>query len=118
MRRAIWIAVITALVPIARATAANVDVTVGPGTAFTPPNITVAPGDTVVWTFLSTHTTTSDSPTGPETWNSGTRFNGTFSHTFTVPGTYPYYCSLHSVPGGTAMNGSVQVAAVAAPIAI
>ena len=118
MRRAIGLAIVMALVPAASATAATVNVNVGPGLSFSPPNITVAPGDTVVWTFLSTHTTTSDSQTGSETWDSAVRFSGTFSHTFTVPGTYPYYCSLHSFPGGTFMNGSVQVAVVAAPVAI
>src|SRR5205823_1727183 len=34
---------------------------------------------------------------------------GTFSHTFQTPGTYPYYCQVHSFPGGTAMNGAVVV---------
>ena len=118
MRLAAWMAVVAVIVPIASAGAATVNVNVGPGLSFSPANVTVAPGDTVVWTFLSTHTTTSDSQTAAESWNSGNRSSGTFSHTFSVPGTYPYYCSLHSFPGGTAMNGSVQVTAVAAPAAV
>ena len=111
MRHAIGLAIAAAIVPMVSALAATVSVQVGPGLSFTPANVVVAPGDTVVWTFAATHTTTSDQQTGPEVWNSGIRSSGTFAHTFTTPGTYPYYCSLHSVPGGTFMNGSVQVAA-------
>lgn len=37
--------------------------------------------------------------------------SGFFTHTFNTPGNYPYYCFLHSLPGGTFMNGVVQVAA-------
>jgi plastocyanin len=91
--------------------AATVDVSVGPGFSFSPPTVTVAPGDTVRWNFLATHTTTSDLQTGPEVWDSGLMSSGFFTHTFNTPGNYPYYCSLHSSPGGTFMNGVVQVAA-------
>ena len=75
--------------------------------------MTVAPGDTVRWNFLATHTTTSDLQTGPEVWDSGVMSSGFFTHTFNTPGNYPYYCFLHSLAGGTFMNGVVQV--VAAP---
>jgi len=115
MRRAMWFAIAVAIVPMVSGFAATVGVSVGPGLSFSPPTVTVAPGDTVVWTFLSFHSSTSDVQTGPEVWNSGLMFSGTFSHTFTTPGTYPYYCSLHSFPGGTFMNGSVQVQAAAVP---
>ena len=111
MRRAICLVIAAAIVPMVSAFAATVSVRVGPGLSFTPANVAVAPGDSVVWTFAATHTTTSDRQTGAEVWNSGIQSSGTFTHTFTTPGTYPYYCSLHSVPGGTFMNGSVQVAA-------
>jgi plastocyanin len=84
-------------------------VIVGPGMTFTPAELTVREGDTVTWEFRDLHTTTSDSTTGPEVWDSGSRFSGTFSHTFTTAGNYPYYCALHSVPGGTAMNGVIRV---------
>ena len=115
MRRAMWLAIAVAIVPMVSGFAATVGVSVGPGLSFSPPNITVAPGDTVVWTFLSFHSSTSDVQTGPEVWDSGVKFSGTFSHTFNTPGTYPYYCSLHSFPGGTFMNGSVHVQAAAVP---
>jgi len=91
--------------------AATVNVSVGPGFSFSPPTVTVAPGDTVRWNFLATHTTTSDLQTGPEVWDSGVMSSGFFTHTFNTPGNYPYYCFLHSSPGGTFMNGVVQVAA-------
>jgi hypothetical protein len=51
---------------------------------------------------------------GPEVWDSGFLSSGTFSHTFTTPGNYPYYCQVHSVPGGTAMNGVVIVSGLGA----
>ncbi len=96
--------------------AATVNVGVGPGLTFTPNSVTVAPGDTVQWNFAFgfPHTTTSDRTTGAEAWNSGIRSSGSFSHTFTTAGDWPYYCTLHSLPaflGGTSMNGVVHVAA-------
>jgi len=111
-----WFAIAVAIVPTVSGFAATVGVNVGPGLSFSPPTVTVAPGDTVVWTFLSFHSSTSDLQTGPEVWDSGVKSTGTFSHTFTTPGTYPYYCSVHSFPGGTFMNGSVQVQAAAPAI--
>jgi hypothetical protein len=71
--------------------------------------VTIAPGETVTWNFNETHTSTSDSQIGPETWDSGILSSGTFAHTFQTPGTYPYYCALHSFAGGTFMNGVVEV---------
>lgn len=84
-------------------------VQVGPGMTFTPSTVTVAPGEMVTWSFANFHTSTSDSATGPEVWDSGFLSSGTFSHTFHTPGDYPYYCQVHSSPGGTAMNGVVHV---------
>ena len=93
---------------------ADQTVQVGPGTQFSPPTVTVAPGETVIWSFQAFHTSTSDTPVGPEVWDSGFLSSGTFSHTFTTPGNYPYYCQVHSVPGGTAMNGVVIVSGLGA----
>jgi plastocyanin len=87
---------------------ATVDVSVA-NFAFSPPNVSVAPGDTVRWTFLSTHTTTSNVATPPEPWDSGTRSSGVFTHTFNTPGTYSYHCNIHPF-----MTGSVTVT-LAAP---
>jgi plastocyanin len=88
---------------------ADQSVQVGPGTVFSPSTVTVSPAEAVIWSFQAFHTSTSDTATGPEVWDSGFRSSGTFSHTFQTPGTYPYYCRVHSFPGGTVMNGVVQV---------
>jgi plastocyanin len=88
---------------------ADQSVQVGPSTVFSPSTVTISPGEAVIWSFQAFHTSTSDTATGPEVWNSGFRDSGTFSHTFTTPGTYPFYCQVHSFPGGTVMNGVVQV---------
>ncbi|HVT04810.1 MAG TPA: plastocyanin/azurin family copper-binding protein [Thermoanaerobaculia bacterium] len=84
-------------------------VDVGPGISFSPATLTVKPGDTVQWAFHGFHSTTSNTQTGAENWDSGTMSSGTFSHTFTTPGTYKYYCTVHSTPNGTAMNGTITV---------
>lgn len=88
---------------------ADQTVQVGPGTTFSPATVTVAPGEAVIWSFQAFHTSTSDATMGAEVWDSGFLSTGTFSHTFTTPGSYPYYCQVHSVPGGTMMNGVVVV---------
>ena len=96
--------------------AADQTVNVGPGIAFSPANVTVAPGEKVTWVWAGVfHSSTSDSQIGAEVWDSGIISTGSFSHTFTTPGTYPYYCRVHSFPGGTAMNGSVQVLGAVTP---
>jgi plastocyanin len=77
--------------------------------SFNPDPVDVVPGEKVIWHFNSTHTTTSDATTGPEVWDSGILSTGTFEHTFTTPGTYPYYCILHGAPGGVGMSGIVNV---------
>jgi plastocyanin len=96
----------------AAAAAADQTVDIGPGLAFNPPTVVVAPGEAVTWIWQeSPHSSTSDATSGPEVWNSGIRATGaTFSHTFQSPGDYPYYCLVHSFPGGTFMNGLVRVA--------
>jgi plastocyanin len=89
-------------------------VTVGPGLSFSPPGVSVAPGEKVTWIWAAgPHSSTSDAATGPEVWDSGVLLTGSFDHVFTTLGTYPYYCSVHSFPGGTAMNGVVEVLAPA-----
>lgn len=75
---------------------------------FTPANLTIMAGDTVVWTNLDgfQHTVTSGTP-GHQSgvFNSGTISNGgTFERTFTVPGVYAYFCSFH-----TEMTGTITV---------
>jgi plastocyanin len=73
---------------------------------FEPPFLTIAPGDTVIWTdFGSDHTVTAVD----EAFNVFMEFGATFSFTFDTIGVYPYFCSIHSVPGGE-MSGAIRVA--------
>lgn len=105
--------ILAALAIFASAGGARADqtVTIGPSISFNPPIVTIAPGERVIWTWAaSPHTTTSDATTGADAWDSGIQPTGaTFSHLFTTAGTFPYYCQVHSFPGGTLMNGVVQV---------
>jgi plastocyanin len=111
MKHFVCLILALSLFPLA-AFSATVDVTVGPGLSFSPSAITVAPGDTVRWVWQGAlHSSTSNTTTGAEVWDSGLRNTGTFSHSFTTVGDWPYYCSVHSSPAGTAMNGVVHVVA-------
>lgn len=57
-----------------------------------------------MWTNMTSapHTSTSDSDSSV-TWDSGllNADGGTFSQTFTKPGTYHYHCSVHPFMHGT-----------------
>lgn len=80
---------------------------------FTPHTLTVHVGDTVVWKNGSalTHTVTdvpklaskagdATLPKGAKPFNSGYLNPGqSYSHTFTVPGTYHYFCIPHEATG-------------------
>ena len=93
-------------------------VLVGPGGQFVfePVNLTISTGDTVIWEWQSNnHSTTSDSTSGVEVWNSGIRNNGaTFSKVFITLGTYPYHCTPHQALG---MVGTITVQNVAVGLA-
>src|SRR5215831_19164721 len=96
------------------ASAATINVTVGPNgeLVFSPSSVTINPGDTVQWTWGSSgHSSTSGIPGAPNgIWNSGILNQGaTFSHTFNSAGTFPYYCIPHGACCG--MVGTVIVAA-------
>lgn len=82
----------------------------GPPFAFSPKGLTIPVGDSVVWTNIgkAQHTVTADNGG----FNSGTLIPGaTYSHTFTVPGSYPYHCQFHGAPGGIGMSGTIVVQA-------
>lgn len=82
---------------------------------FTPHQVTVHVGDTVVWHNGSalSHTVTdvpklasqagdATLPKGAKPFNSGYINPGqSYSHTFTVPGTYHYFCIPHEATGMT-----------------
>lgn len=62
--------------------------------AFTPTTTTVSLGTVVTWVNQDTVAHTSTSDTG--LWDSKTiKVGGTYSFTFTAPGTYTYHCSIH-----------------------
>jgi len=110
---------ITASTPVV-AQGKTVDVTMKQA-IFDPPSVTIAAGDTVHWTNpnVITHTVTFDPskaataanvalPAGVAPFDSGDmEEDGTFSHTFTVKGTYKYVCQYHESMG---MTGTVIVA--------
>jgi plastocyanin len=62
--------------------------------AFNPSTITVSVNTTITWTNKDAvaHTVTSDSPSFD---SNNINTNQTYTHQFTVAGTYPYHCSLH-----------------------
>lgn len=66
---------------------------------FDPNGLYVTAGTTVRFTFgRGTHTVTAYEdriPEGAEAFDSGTRSEGVFEHTFDVPGTYDYFCRPH-----------------------
>lgn len=74
------------------------------GFAFVPPGITVSSGTTVTWTNRdpTSHTVTSSSAPPGQAFDSGfLAQGGSFSLTFTVPGTYQYFCQPHPFMTGT-----------------
>ena len=75
---------------------------------FTPSTITITLGDTVTWKWISgAHTTTSDSTTGMNTWDSPIDVNHQiFSFVITSPGLHAYHCKFHESLG---MTGTINV---------
>lgn len=95
------------------AMAATIEVEVGPQaqTMFSPFSVSIQRGDTVKWTWKSSHhSVTAGTPqnhTG--LFDSGIINSGsTFSYTFNDPGKYDYHCDPHA--DCCAMTGVVQVA--------
>ena len=70
--------------------------------AFDPPTLTVAPGTKVVWVNKDEepHTVTSANNDAPFK-SAGLDTDDSFSFTFTKPGTYKYFCSIHPHMVGT-----------------
>jgi len=100
----------------------TVVVTLANSLEFVPASIEIRAGQTVLWKNTSDliHTSTDDSareaiqgdavlPRGAKSWDSGRLKPGqSFSHTFTVSGTYHYFCEPHEPAG---MKGVVRVRA-------
>lgn len=80
---------------------------------FVPASRTVTVDDTVRWTFTGEiHTVTSGIPGAPVAngFNSGQRDGGSFEVKFERPGTFPYFCEIHSEQ----MFGTITVKAATA----
>jgi plastocyanin len=74
------------------------------GYAFSPTNLTTTVNSTVTWTNNDPvpHNVISIMPSTELNSGAGgsiSAMGGTYSHMFTVPGTYAYQCTLHSMPG-------------------
>lgn len=93
-------------------------VNVNPDLTFSPAQLTIDAGDTVVWTNQGGfHNVRSDDggfrcaagcdDSGGDGSPSDTPWS--FSHTFPAPGENPYFCEVHGAPGGTGMAGNVTV---------
>jgi len=113
--------VIAATPALAAGKTVEVSMKNNPKAIFAPATVNVAVGDTVTWTNpgIITHSVTCDPaqaataanvalPAGVAPFDSGTmEQDATFSHTFTVKGTYKYICKMHEAMG---MVGTVVVA--------
>ena len=78
-----------------------------PDYEFTPKSVSVDVGDSITWNFTgpSEHTATSNSGQ-PDKFDSGLKAKGgTFTHTFTKPGKFQYFCRPHE----EFMKGTVTV---------
>lgn len=84
---------------------------------FTPRDLTVGAGETVVWTNDDGlgHSVTADdgsfdsSPTCGGIGGTCMGRGATFRFTFESPGRVSYYCRAHGAPGGQGMAGTVTV---------
>src|SRR2546421_10402507 len=86
----------------------NVHVGKNGGFNFVAANVTINQGDAVHWIWdTGFHSVTSGSPGSPDSQFGSINQSApaTFDHTFSAPGVYHYYCSVH----GAAMVGSVRV---------
>ena len=82
------------------------DVAVGQdGSKFTPANFTAPGSGEVVWRWFGRR----HNVTIVGSSSSGDKMSGFFSHTFNSPGTYQYYCTLHSSGPGNGMSGTITV---------
>ena len=101
---------------VAPATTVQVHVGQGATLTFTPDTVSIQPGDMVEWIWDDNgHSVTSGTPGNPDgTFDSGLQgIPFTFSHTFPMAGSFPYYCIRHQAM----MVGTVNVEAPASQFA-
>jgi plastocyanin len=88
--------------------AADETIATDTGTAFIPPDVAISTGDTVTWNFpapgVHNAASSNDVPADPN-WKdfrtSDAPSRGTYSYTFTQPGSYTYLCEVHGGMSGT-----------------
>ena len=70
---------------------------------FIPSALTIKRGASVTWVGQDdvNHTVVSDTGAPVAFGSRNLSFGGTFSYTFSKPGTYPYHCSIHPSMTGT-----------------
>ncbi|WP_405868627.1 plastocyanin/azurin family copper-binding protein [Streptomyces sp. NBC_00005] len=101
------------VLPAPAAQAATTHQVLMSGYAFSPRTLTITAGDTVTWTNQDQAPHDVKTTSGPASVHSPMLDKGgTWSHTFTTPGTYGYVCTVH--PNMTAQL-VVQPAAAPAP---
>ena len=92
------------------ASAANFNATANANNTFSPSNLSIEVGDTVIWTNTGgIHNVRADNGA----FTSGPPSGGAwmFSFTFTSEGSFRYYCEVHGGPAGAGMSGIVTVTA-------
>jgi plastocyanin len=79
------------------------------GNRFDPADVTIAAGTTVTWTWVGGFhdVTATGTPAFPSS-GAPVAPPESFSHTFTTPGTYLYFCGVHGSPT-TGMRGTIVV---------
>jgi plastocyanin len=111
-----WFGIITLillLMPLLVACGSSPPTPAGPSVSmtdneFTPVTLHIKPGQTVTWVNngQTGHTVTADDGSfDSQTFQPGAEY----THTFTTPGRYPYYCVLHGAAGGYGMAGVIIV---------
>jgi plastocyanin len=87
----------------------DVSVSLAGGGRFTPANVVIAAGTTVRWTWADdSHTVTSTGAPSFPGHPAQASPPEVYTFTFTTPGTYAYYCSVHGSPN-SGMRGTVVV---------
>lgn len=92
------------------------------GSMYTPKDVVIATGGTVVWTnndpFSHTVSADDDSFDSHGTCGAGgacLEMGETYEMTFSTPGKVTYYCRIHGAKGGSGMAGTVTVLPVGLP---
>jgi plastocyanin len=112
-RLALCVAAVALVAAVAPALAADHTVTATASDQFSPPTITIAAGDRVLFRNSggSHNFVFEDGPAYPANPTGPGAVWDTLSRTFTESGSYPYYCDAHGAAGGVGMSGVITVAA-------